>query len=207
MTDQTIRRTCGGSSELDLVRGRNAMMRWTCRALCALAMAASGAFDARAQQPAPSTGAVGTIVGQVLVAETKGPMPARRYPCGHDVARGRERGRPICDPQRADRIAHHARPVPWLLAERAGGERHGGRNGDGELRVEDVPMPSPGWSSRRLASPGREARLRHDIDQRGHPRKGSRDDTDAGARRTISPHRGDKRQRAPGRGRAVRDPR
>src|SRR4051794_30517033 len=53
------------------------MTRWTRRALTAMVLVASSAFAASAasaQQPAASAGAVGTVVGQVLVEDAKTPI-------------------------------------------------------------------------------------------------------------------------------------
>jgi len=50
------------------------MIRWTHRALGALALIATGAIAATAQQPAAPTGPVGTVIGQVVIADTKAPI-------------------------------------------------------------------------------------------------------------------------------------
>ena len=48
--------------------------RWMHRALCAMAVTASGAFAVDAQQPAGTTGPVGTVTGQVVNQDTKAPL-------------------------------------------------------------------------------------------------------------------------------------
>ena len=50
------------------------MRRWIGRALCAMGLTGSSAFVATAQQPASPTGPVGTVIGQVVAADTKAPL-------------------------------------------------------------------------------------------------------------------------------------
>src|SRR6188472_733646 len=48
--------------------------RWTRCALCAMAVVAGSAIEAVAQQTAAATGPGGTVIGQVVNAETKAPL-------------------------------------------------------------------------------------------------------------------------------------
>lgn len=50
------------------------MTHWTRHALYAMALGASGAFAATAQQPGAATAPTGTVIGQVVVADTKAPI-------------------------------------------------------------------------------------------------------------------------------------
>ena len=50
------------------------MRQWTCRMLCAAAATVGLATDAAAQQPTGASGAVGTIVGQIVNVDTKTPL-------------------------------------------------------------------------------------------------------------------------------------
>jgi TonB-linked SusC/RagA family outer membrane protein len=50
------------------------MRGWTRRALCAVGLLASGSIAAAAQQPARAAAPTGTVVGQVIMAESKAPL-------------------------------------------------------------------------------------------------------------------------------------
>jgi hypothetical protein len=50
------------------------MRRWIGRALCAMALTGGRILPATAQQPATPPGPVGTVIGQVVAADTKAPL-------------------------------------------------------------------------------------------------------------------------------------